>query len=176
PLTMPTHDGVRVDEDERGSPAPPRCGQRDPEQSVPARDSHSSAGAFQCDQLLSQRQVFTNQFAVSAAGQREAADDDKEHLKHAVNSAGSSRRGSIYSRCAIPIVPNDRCDSPALLDSSSRRSPSAWTAWCSSASGISRLPSESSSTTIRKNGPTRVWTTNSSLRKRRRRLRSAPDK
>src|SRR4029077_20030164 len=61
----------------RGAPPPPCCGQRDPEQPVPASNSRSSAGTLQRYQLLPQCQVFKNQFVVSTAGQRDAAGDDK---------------------------------------------------------------------------------------------------
>src|SRR5262249_51840161 len=76
---MPTHDGVWPDEGERGSPTPPRCGQPDPEQSVPGPGLALVRWSVSVRSAVLLHQVFKNQFAVSAAGQREAADDDKKH-------------------------------------------------------------------------------------------------
>jgi hypothetical protein len=62
---------------------------------------------LQRDQLLPQRQVLKNQFVMSTPGQRDAADDVKDHLQHAGNSAGVLYRESIASGSVL-ILANDR--------------------------------------------------------------------
>ena len=74
---MPAHDGVGLDEHQRGAPMPPCCRERDPEQPIPSPDARSSVGAFHRDELLPQREVFKHQFVMSTATQRQAADEHK---------------------------------------------------------------------------------------------------
>jgi hypothetical protein len=69
PLRMPAGDGVRVHNDQRGSPVVPGVGQQYPEQSVSSMEGRPPDRAFEHRQLLAKRQVLKRDRAMSAADQ-----------------------------------------------------------------------------------------------------------
>jgi hypothetical protein len=54
---MPTHDGVRVHDDQGCSPIPPRVGQQHPKQPISVAESRTPHGALEHGQLLTQGQT-----------------------------------------------------------------------------------------------------------------------
>jgi hypothetical protein len=83
PLPMPSHHGVGLDEYERRAPVPPRFGQHDPKQPISRPELRTGDAASQRIELLAEREVFEDQLVMSAAGQRQRANDDNDHLRHA---------------------------------------------------------------------------------------------
>ena len=79
PLAMPSHHGVGLDEHERRAPVPPRLGQYDPKQPISPPQLRTGACASQRVELLAEREVLEDQFVMSAAGQREPADEYEDH-------------------------------------------------------------------------------------------------
>ena len=83
PFTMPAHDGVRLNEDQRRAPIPPDPRQGDPELPVARSEMRTAGRALQRAELLPKRQVFQGQFPMSAEGQRQCAANQYDHLQHA---------------------------------------------------------------------------------------------
>lgn len=79
---MPSHYGIGLDEHERRAPVPPRLGQDDPKQPISPPELWPTHCAFQRVKLLAEREVLEDQFVVSAAGQRQRADEYNGHLQH----------------------------------------------------------------------------------------------
>jgi hypothetical protein len=80
---MPSHHGVGLDEHERRAPVRPRLGQYGPKHPIPPPQLRTGASASQRVELLTEREVLEDQFVMSAAGQRQRADEYKELLQHA---------------------------------------------------------------------------------------------
>ena len=80
---MPSHHGVGLDEHERRAPVPPRLGHYDPKQPISPPQLRTGACASQRVELLAEREVLEDQFVMSLAGQRQGADEYKDHLQHA---------------------------------------------------------------------------------------------
>jgi hypothetical protein len=77
---MPSQHGVGLDENERRAPVPPRVGQHDPKQPIPRPQVRTGARAFPRAELLAEREVLEDQFMMSAAGQRQRADEYTDRL------------------------------------------------------------------------------------------------
>jgi len=88
---MPPHDRVRLHKDHRRAPVPPDASQGDPKQSVARLEVWAFGRAFQRRQLLPQRQVLQDQFAMAAERQRQRAANHDEKLQHASIVAASAR-------------------------------------------------------------------------------------
>src|SRR5262249_27574858 len=82
PVAMPADDGVRLHDNQRSAPVPPKSREGHPEESV-ARLEAASRRSVVRRQLLPQREVFQDQFPVAAKHQRDCADDDDKQLRHA---------------------------------------------------------------------------------------------
>src|SRR5262249_16837023 len=78
PVAMPADDGVRLHDNQRSAPVPPKSREGHPEESV-ARLEAASRRSVVRRQLLPQREVFQDQFPVAAKHQRDCADDDDRH-------------------------------------------------------------------------------------------------
>jgi len=89
---MPSHDGVRLHEYHRRAPVPPAPRQGNPKQSVARLEVRALGRAFQCRQLLPQRQVLQDQFSMAAKRQRQRTADHNEQLQHASIVAGIGAR------------------------------------------------------------------------------------
>src|SRR5437588_7354390 len=68
PVMMPSHHCLRLDDHQRGAPAPPCCGQPDPEQPVVRPEARTLCRAFYRPELLAQRDVLEDHFVMAAAG------------------------------------------------------------------------------------------------------------
>jgi len=82
---MPTHDGVRVYDDQRGAPTSPGACEADPKQAIPRAHLRPLAGAGHRRQLLAQRQVLDCDCPVTAAEQADQAKDHDERREHPVS-------------------------------------------------------------------------------------------
>src|SRR5215216_2518728 len=58
PLAMPSHDGVGLDEHERGAPVPPRLGQHDPKQPISPPEMPPFTRSPQCVELMAECEVL----------------------------------------------------------------------------------------------------------------------
>ena len=66
---MPSHDGVRLDDDQGAAPVPPRFGQQDPKEAIPRAELRAFDGARPRAELLTERQVLEGDRSVSTADQ-----------------------------------------------------------------------------------------------------------
>ena len=66
----------------------------------------TAARAFQCVELLAEREVLEDEFVMSAAGQPEPADAYKDHTQHASILSFCARR--VNRRGLVLILANDR--------------------------------------------------------------------
>jgi hypothetical protein len=64
---MPTHDGVRVHNDQDVAPIPPRVGEQHPKQAIPVTERWPLDGPPERGQLLTEREVLERDGSVSAA-------------------------------------------------------------------------------------------------------------
>ena len=87
---MPTHDGIRMDDDQRRAPFSPRVGEQHPEQSISIAEWRT-LGTFEHGQLLPEGQILTCHRSVSAANQRDCSEKD-EHGQHEL-SCGATGHG-----------------------------------------------------------------------------------
>jgi len=81
-MAMPTHDGVRVHDDQGCSPIPPRVGEQHPKQSISVAQLGTSHGALAHGQLLTEGQILERDRSVSTADQRESSKGDDERSQH----------------------------------------------------------------------------------------------
>jgi hypothetical protein len=79
---MPTHDGVRVYDDQGGSPIPPRLGEEHPKQSVSVAELGTPRGALEHGQLLTEGQILERDGSMSTADQRERSKGDDQRSQH----------------------------------------------------------------------------------------------
>jgi hypothetical protein len=75
PIPMPAHDRLRLDEDNCSAPTFPATSQQDPEDAVPTPKPWPPDRTLQRSQLLAEREVFKDQFAMAATGQRQCSCD-----------------------------------------------------------------------------------------------------
>src|SRR5436190_6004198 len=78
PLAMPTHDGVRVHDDQGGAPILPRVGEQHPKQSISVAELGTPHGALEHGQLLTECQILERDRSVSSADQRKRSKRDDE--------------------------------------------------------------------------------------------------
>jgi hypothetical protein len=83
PFAMPSHNGVGLHEHEYRSPVPPRVSQDDPKQPIARPELRTRHRASQRIELLAEGEVLEDQFVMSPAGQRQRANEHKDHLQHA---------------------------------------------------------------------------------------------
>ena len=77
---MPSHHGVGPDEYECRAPMPPRPGQYEPKQPVSSPELRTARRPFQCVELLAECEVLKNQLVMSAAGQPDGTDEERDHV------------------------------------------------------------------------------------------------
>lgn len=87
---MPTHDGVRVHDDQGCSPLPPRVGEQPPRQSISMAESGTRHGALEHGQLLTKCQILERDRSVSTADQRERSKRDDERSQHELSCPGTA--------------------------------------------------------------------------------------
>jgi hypothetical protein len=73
---MPTHDRVRVHDDQGGAPIPPRAGEHYPKQSISTAELGTLHGALEHRQLLTEYQILERDSPMSTADQRERSKRD----------------------------------------------------------------------------------------------------
>ena len=95
---MPTHDTVRVHDDQGCSPISPRVGEQHPKQSISVPKSGPLHGAVEHRQLLAERQVLERDRSVSSAGQRERSKCDEERSQHQLSCPAISHRLNLAGR------------------------------------------------------------------------------
>ncbi len=71
-------------------------GQDDPKQPASPPQRRTGARASQRVELLAEREVLEDQFVMSAAGQRQRADEYKDHLQHASILSFSEQRSNHH--------------------------------------------------------------------------------
>ena len=108
---MPSHHGVGPDEHERRAPAPPRLCQDDPKQPVARPERRPGAPAFEGVELLAEREVLEDQFAMAAAGQRQRTNENKDDFQHASILAAYEER-SNRPRPALVLAKDNRNFAP----------------------------------------------------------------
>ena len=79
---MPTHDGVRVHDDQGCAPIPPRVGEQHPKESISVAELGTLHGALEHRQLLTECQILERDRSVSTADQRERSKRDDERSQH----------------------------------------------------------------------------------------------
>jgi hypothetical protein len=79
---VPSHHGAGLDEHEWRAPAPPRLRQDYPKQPVARPEMRPGAPAFECVELLAEREVLEDQFAMAATGQSQRTNDNKDDFQH----------------------------------------------------------------------------------------------
>jgi hypothetical protein len=116
---MPAHDGLWSNQYERRSPVPPDPSQGNPKQPVTGLQTRPTVRPPHRHQLLAQRQILQDHFAMSAECQRQRTTDDHQQLEHVSILAGEGARinsdefwrGSGY--CARQTSGLDRGPLPA---------------------------------------------------------------
>jgi hypothetical protein len=66
-MAMPTHNGVRMHDDEGRAPIPPPVGEQQPKQAISTMDWGPLDGPSEHGQLLTEREVLKRNGSVSAA-------------------------------------------------------------------------------------------------------------
>jgi hypothetical protein len=77
---MPAQDCVRLDEHRRISPVSSRFGKKDPEQAIAPVKVRAGDGASQSVELLPEREILEDQFAMAMAGQGHRPDQQQDRL------------------------------------------------------------------------------------------------
>jgi len=91
-MAMPTHDGVRVHNDQGWSPIPPRVSEQHPQQPISATEPGTPHGALEHGQLLAECQILERDRSVSTADQRERSKRDDERSQHERSCPAISHR------------------------------------------------------------------------------------
>jgi hypothetical protein len=81
-MAMPTHDGVRVHDDQDCSPVPPRVGEQHPKQPISVAEYGTPHGKRERGQLLTECQILERDRSVSTADQRERSKRDDERRQN----------------------------------------------------------------------------------------------
>ena len=76
-ITVPSHDGVRLDEDEPHRPAAPGTSHRQPEGAVSVVELWPTTAALQCLQLLSEGDVLQEEIRPRPKDYPEATEEDR---------------------------------------------------------------------------------------------------
>jgi hypothetical protein len=80
PFAMPSHHGVGPDEYECGAPVPPRASQYDPKLAVSSPEMRTVRRTFECLELLAECEVLEDELVMSAAGQPDGTDEERDHV------------------------------------------------------------------------------------------------
>jgi hypothetical protein len=80
--SMPVHDGSRSDQDERLPPPGPAHSQRNPEQFVQGSQSTARSLHVQCQQLLTESQVFEDEVRPATERTDQPAEEMSERQDH----------------------------------------------------------------------------------------------
>jgi hypothetical protein len=78
---MPSHDRVRLDEHQRCAPIPPKSGQCDPKEPI-VNPKTRAFGRSLHGRELPERQIFQDQFFMTAARQRQRTSQQDQQLQH----------------------------------------------------------------------------------------------
>jgi hypothetical protein len=89
---MPTHDGVRVHDDQGCAPILPRVGEQHPKQSISVAELGTPHGALEHGQLLTECQILERDRSVSTADQPERSKPDDERSQHELSCPAISHR------------------------------------------------------------------------------------
>ena len=89
---MPTHNGVRVHDDQSCAPILPRLGEQHPKQLISVAELGTPHGALEQGQLLTKCQIFERHGSVSTADQRERSKCDDERSQHELSCPAISQR------------------------------------------------------------------------------------
>jgi len=89
---MPTHNRVRVHDDQGGAPIPPRLGEQHPKQSISVVELGAPRGALEHGQLLTEREILERDGSVSTADQRERSKRGDECCQHELSCPAISHK------------------------------------------------------------------------------------
>jgi len=87
---MPTHNRVRVHDNQGGAPIPPRLGEQHPKQSISVAELGTPRGALEHSHLLTEREILERDGSVSTAEQRERSKRDDERGQHESSCPGTA--------------------------------------------------------------------------------------
>jgi len=71
---MPTHDGVRLHDNQGGAPIPPRLGEQHPKRAIARAELRTPYRASEDGQLLAERHVLERDGSVSTTEQSERSE------------------------------------------------------------------------------------------------------
>jgi len=91
-LQMPTHDGVRVHDDQGCAPIPPRVDEQHPKDSISVAQLWAPHGALEHGQLLTECQILKRDSSVASADQPESSKRDDERSQHELSCPAVSHR------------------------------------------------------------------------------------
>ena len=89
---MPTHDGVRVHDDQGRAPIAPRVGEQHPKQAISVTEWGPLDGPSEHSQLLAEGEVLKCHSSVSAADQCHGPEHDDEGGQHALSCRATDPR------------------------------------------------------------------------------------
>ena len=102
---MPTHDGVRIHDDQGCSPIPPRVGEQHPKESISMAELGTPHGALEHRQLLTECQILEGDRSVSTADQPQRSKRDDERCQHELSCPAITHR---INRAGDLILAKDR--------------------------------------------------------------------
>jgi hypothetical protein len=120
---MPTHDGVRVHDDQGCASVPPRVGEQQPKESIALADLGTVHGALEHRQLLTECQILERDRSVSTVDQREKSernDERSQHesswpaISHRINQGPRSGCGERQGELSRVVVEVDAVLAPRL--------------------------------------------------------------
>ena len=89
---MPSHHGLWSNQYERRAPIRPDASQGNPQQPVTGLQAGLTVRTLHRHQLLAQRQIFQDHFAMPAECQRQPSTDDQQQLEHVSILTGAAAR------------------------------------------------------------------------------------
>jgi hypothetical protein len=95
---MPTHDRVRLHDDQGRTPVSPRVAEQDPRQSISVVEWGTLGGTLEHRQLLTECQVFKRHRSVSTAEQREGSGQDDKRSMHEVSCRAIDQESKRHGR------------------------------------------------------------------------------